>query len=58
MGRSSGIEQAKATGRCPFTGGFGSYNLRMGIPERGAVDATYGVLKLPSDAPHWSSNGH
>ncbi len=23
-----------------------------------AVGATYGVLKLPSDAPHWSSTGH
>jgi hypothetical protein len=23
-----------------------------------AVGATYGVLKLPSDPPHWSSNGH
>jgi hypothetical protein len=23
-----------------------------------AVGATYGVLKLPSDPPHWSSTGH
>jgi hypothetical protein len=23
-----------------------------------AVGTTYGVLKLPSDAPHWSSTGH
>jgi hypothetical protein len=23
-----------------------------------AVGATYGVLKLPSDAPHWSNTGH
>jgi hypothetical protein len=23
-----------------------------------AVGATYGVLKLPTDPPHWSSNGH
>jgi hypothetical protein len=23
-----------------------------------AVGATYGVYKLASDAPHWSSNGH
>jgi hypothetical protein len=23
-----------------------------------AVGVTYGVLKLPSDPPHWSSTGH
>jgi hypothetical protein len=23
-----------------------------------AVGETYGVLKLPSDAPHWSNSGH
>ena len=26
--------------------------------ELWAVGATYGVLKLPSDQPHWSSTGH
>jgi hypothetical protein len=26
--------------------------------ELWAVGATYGVLKLPSDPPHWSSTGH
>jgi hypothetical protein len=26
--------------------------------ELWAVGATYGVLKLPSDAPHWSNTGH
>ena len=26
--------------------------------ELWAVGATFGVLKLPSDPPHWSSTGH
>jgi len=32
---------------------------RSGLnPELWAVGSTYGVIKLPSDPPHWSSTGH
>jgi len=32
---------------------------RSGLnPELWAVGNTYGVIKLPSDPPHWSSTGH
>jgi hypothetical protein len=27
-------------------------------PQLWAVGRTYGVVKLPSDAPHWSDDGH
>ena len=32
---------------------------RSGLnPQLWAIGATYGVLKLPSDPPHWSNTGH
>jgi hypothetical protein len=27
-------------------------------PELMAVGATFGVIKLPTDPPHWSDDGH
>jgi hypothetical protein len=41
---------AHVIGTAPHTG--------AGNQELWAVGATYGVHKLASDAPHWSSNGH
>ena len=40
----------------PRTGGSGAFP--AGNAQLNAVGATYGVIKLVGDAPHWSDNGH